>query len=444
MQLPFGLSAYSRANGRLPPVRLVNLFHEQAPTAPTGAVLLPRQGMQEEYDLGASIRGISRADGVFNGDVFAVAGDTLYRSETAVGTVDDDTFPVEWAYTVDGLFVLSGGIVYQYNGTTLVATDFPDDAPVASICDIDNFLFAVRLDTGTIYFRVPGDTTWNPLDFFSAEREPDPAIAVRALADLLYVFGTSSIEPFGLTGDVEEPATRIDGLAISRGCKDKASIAKLDNTLFFVGENNIAYRIDGVPQRISDHGIEERIEASGTASAFSYSNAGHTFYVLKLDSEILSYDVATGQWHQVEWPVEMGLYDGSRTWVTAGTAIHTLRDRTDDNGEVFARIFTAIAPTEDVGSCDAIEVQLSPGTALVGDEQPVLLMRWSDDQARTWTDWKEASAGFAGQFRHRIRYRRLGMIDAPGRVFEFKMTDPVEIRFSGVEMNPPGGGRSRA
>ncbi len=32
MRLPFGLSAYSRADGRLAPVRLVNFYVEQSPS----------------------------------------------------------------------------------------------------------------------------------------------------------------------------------------------------------------------------------------------------------------------------------------------------------------------------------------------------------------------------------------------------------------------------
>lgn len=444
MQLPFGLSAYSRANGRLPPVRLVNLFHEEAPTTATGAVLLPRPGIHDEYDLGADIRGLSRSDGVFNGDVFAVAGATFYRGETSVGTVINDTFDVEWAYTVDGLFVLSGGVVYQYDGTALTATAFPDSAAVASICDLDNFLFAVRQDTGTIYFRVPGDTTWNALDFFSAEREPDPAIAVRALSDALYVFGSSSVEVFGITGNVDAPVSRIDGLGMSRGVKDKYAIAKLDNTLFFIGENNVAYRISGTPVRVSDNGIEDALNRSSTATCFTYTVTGHEIWVIRLDAENIAYDASTGQWHTVTWNVRVGLPDGGGAYVASGSKVQTLRDQPNDNGMGFERIFTAVAATDVVGSCNAIEVALSPGTQITGDEQPILQMRWSDDQGRTWTDWKDAGCGFAGQYRVRVRYRRLGLIDMPGRLFEFRMTDPVAIRFSGVEINPASGGRSRA
>lgn len=441
--LPFGRSAYSRADGRLPPVRLVNLYAESAPTATGGTVLFPRLGLNQEYALPETLRGLYIEDGVFGGSLFAVSGESLYNGDTLVGeALGDDR--VEWTYTVDGMFLASGGTVYQTtDGLTLASTAFPDSAPVASITGVDNFLAAVRQDTGTIYFRVPGDTTWNPLDFFSAEREPDPAVCVRAMTDLLYVFGTSSIEVFQLTGDASAPFSRVSGFGADRGIKDRDSAVKVDNTLVFVGENSIVYRMAGVPQQISNPGIEEQIEKSSTASAWRYTQSGHEFYVLKLDNETLAWDASTGEWHNLDWPVSFGIYEGNTAYVAAGATIHTLRDRPDDNGEPIERIFTAIAATSKVGSCDGIEVQLSPGTSPIGSEPALLQMRWSDDQSRTWTDWKNASTGFGGQYRRRVRYRRLGMIDAPGRVFEFRMTDPVEIRFSGVEMNPPNGGRGR-
>jgi hypothetical protein len=37
----------------------------------------------------------------------------------------------------------------------------------------------------------------------------------------------------------------------------------------------------------------------------------------------------------------------------------------------------------------------------------------------------------------------LGMFDAPGAMFEFRLTDPVPFRLSKVAINDPGGGRSR-
>lgn len=443
MRLPFGLSAYSRANGRLAPVRLINLYVEQAPTSPGGTVAFARPGLVQS--INAVTRAVYREDGVFSGDVFRITGTSLYRAGTLVGTIAG-TDRVEWAYTVDGLFILGGGIVYQYNGTTLAATSFPDSASVASITQLDNVVIAVRADTGTIYFRLAGDTVWNALDFFSAERKPDPVLAVRTLGDTLYAFGSATVELFAPTGSAATPFQRIGGASINRGIKDRDSLCQLDNTLFFVGEDDIVYRLtEGAPARVSDHGIEERVQDSATAKAFACTWQGHTFMVLGLATETLAFDVAGGwaTWEHNGDPFPtVGIYDGVTTYV-AGSKLWTLGEVNTDDGAAMLRLFTAILPTEKRFLVDCIEVQLSPGVASVTAEPATIQMRWSDDQGRTWTDLKYASSGFGGEYRKRVRYRRGGMADAPGRAYEISITDNVSIRFSGVEANPPNGGRAR-
>jgi len=442
-QLPIGLSAYSRGQGTLAPIRLENLLIEDAPTSPSGKVLLQRPGLEAVYDR-PNIRGVYADPGVFGGALFYVTGETLYENSISLGSVFG-LDRIEWAYTVDGLFILSGGDVYLYDGSTLVVTAFPDDAPVSSITQINNFVVAVRQDTGTMYFRIPGDVTWNPLDFFSAEREPDPVVAVRPLNDLLYAFGSSSVELFALTGNADAPFDRVEGASFSRGTKDRDSIAPMDNTLFFIGEDSVAYRVGNVPERVSDHGIEERLRRSGSASSFAYNWDGHKVYVVELDDETLAYDAAGG-WStmtrgEFTFP-GIGYDDGSTTWV-GGAKVWRLTERNDDDGLELTRAFTSIVPTESPVFCDAIEIQLSPGVAAVGDEAAIVQTRFSDDQGRTWSDWRDAQTGLSGQYRNRVRIRRLGMIDAPGRVFQHRITDAVYMRFSGVVMNPPLGGRSR-
>lgn len=442
MRLPFGLSAYSRGDGRLAPVRLVNFYVEQSPTSPGGVVAIPRPGLAEHMDL--SVRGLYREDGVFDGDLFTVSGGDLRRGEDIIGTVAGTDRP-EWAYTVDGLFLLSGGIVYQCDGTAAVATAFPDGALVASIAQLNSILVAVRADTGTMYFRLPGDTVWGALDFFSAERKPDPVKAVRTLGDNLYAFGTASIEIFVPTNDSAVPFQRLDGASINRGLKSRDSICALDNTMLFVGEDNIAYRLATPPTRISDHGIEERLRQSESVEAFTYSWDGHTFLVLGLDGETLAYDIASG-WSQMTYDggkfPALGLYDGESVYV-GGDKVWTMADRGDDDGAEIERIFTAVMAAEKPMLLDCLEVQCSPGTTAPNVEPAIVQMRWSDDQGRTWTDWKDGSTGMSGEYRKRVRYRRLGMADSPGRVMEFRQTDPAIIRYSGCVANPANGGRAR-
>ncbi|MFZ2769786.1 MAG: hypothetical protein WAZ50_01530, partial [Minisyncoccia bacterium] len=269
----------------------------------------------------------------------------------------------------------------------------------------------------------------------------------RMLGDELYAFGSATVERFAVTGNSAVPFQRIGGVALNRGIKSRDSLSGLDNTLFFVGEDGIVYRLtEGPPARISDHGIEERIRASSTVRSYSATWEGHAFYVMGLETETLVYDVAGG-WAQWEYDggafPSLGLSDGERTFV-AGAKIWTLADQVfDDISTPVSRVFTAVLPAKGPVPVECVEVALSPGTTPLGSEPAVLWMRWSDDQARTWTDPREATTGFGGDYRKRVRYRRLGMADAPGRIFEFEMTDPIHIRFSQVVMNPENGGRGR-
>jgi hypothetical protein len=66
---------------------------------------------------------------------------------------------------------------------------------------------------------------------------------------------------------------------------------------------------------------------------------------------------------------------------------------------------------------------------------PVVEMRWSDDQGRTFTDWRKASLGRGGAYRTRVFWTRLDCMRAPGRLVEVRCSDPVNVVFSHLELN---------
>ncbi len=81
---------------------------------------------------------------------------------------------------------------------------------------------------------------------------------------------------------------------------------------------------------------------------------------------------------------------------------------------------------------------------LTGDyADPTIEMRFSDDFGRTWTGWEGASLGVQGDYRDMPEWRALGIVDYPGGIFEFRVTDPIGVRFSQALINEAGGGRSR-
>jgi hypothetical protein len=86
------------------------------------------------------------------------------------------------------------------------------------------------------------------------------------------------------------------------------SIAKLDNSIFWLGADprgyGIVYRNQGYTgKRVSTHAIEYAIQQYGDisdAQAYTYQQEGHAFYVLNFPNANATwvYDVATDAWHE--------------------------------------------------------------------------------------------------------------------------------------------------
>jgi hypothetical protein len=57
---------------------------------------------------------------------------------------------------------------------------------------------------------------------------------------------------------------------------------------------------------------------------------------------------------------------------------------------------------------------------------PQMILRWSNDGGRTWSNEYVRSAGQTGEYRQRVYWNRLGQ--ARDRVYEVSVTDPVPWR----------------
>jgi hypothetical protein len=56
---------------------------------------------------------------------------------------------------------------------------------------------------------------------------------------------------------------------------------------------------------------------------------------------------------------------------------------------------------------------------------PQIMLSWSDDGGKTWGNERWASAGRIGEYRHRVRWYRLGAFRQ--RVLRVQVSDPVPI-----------------
>lgn len=449
----YGRGAYRRTNGNLPELRLINLFLEQTPADETGVILQCRRGLEEHAARGnGPIRGIFSQEGAFSGAIFTVSGTTVYKDGTSLGTINGSG-PVRWAASATELLVTRGQSLYSYDGATLSAETFPDTASVRSVAYINSQFIAIRDATHKAYFRLT-DTAWDALDFFSAESEPDNLLDVIATKDNVYFLGQGTIEVW-VPSAGDPPFTRISNRLFPIGVIGTGCAVDLDNTVFLIGSDGILYRLGDVPERLSDHALEERIAASTTRSMFRFDYEGHKFCCIRLDDATFAYDVATGQicefatYNETNWRAQCAINVGTTAYFgddTDGT-VWTFGDTFQDDGSALEAYFTAALPINGgTVSFDSVEVRANVGWTepLDGDDaSPVIEMRQSRDAGATFGNWREASLGGQGNYRTRAVFRRCGLFDSPGALFEFRITDQSPRRISGVFFNEPGGGRSR-
>lgn len=68
---------------------------------------------------------------------------------------------------------------------------------------------------------------------------------------------------------------------------------------------------------------------------------------------------------------------------------------------------------------------------------PQLMLDWSDDNGKTWSNQRTASFGLAGRFLQRVKFFRLGQ--ARDRIYRVSISDPVKRVIIGANLEAEGG-----
>ena len=472
MKTPILGSTYVTRSVNAADARMVNLFPEVIPEGGKEPAYLQRcPGLQNLATIGnGPIRGLW----AFSSDntvAFVVSGNSLYKintsySATLLGTIAG-TGPVSMADNGTQLFIAANGPGYIYNNTTNVfapITD-PDYPGAVTVGYLDGYFVFNEPNSQKIWVTSLFDgTSVDPLDFASAEGSPDGVVGLIVDHRQVWVYGTNSVEVWYDTGASDFPLQRIDGAYNEIGCISAYTIAKMDNSLFWLGADargqGIVYRANGYTgQRVSTHAVEWHIQQYGTltdALAYTYQQDGHSFYVLIFPSANTTwvFDVATGAWHE-----RAGWSNGSFTrhrsncqmafnnqvivgdYENGNIYAYNL-DTYADNGQIqkWLRTWRALPTGQNNLKRTAhhsLQIDLESGVGLnIGQgSDPEVMLRWSDDGGHTWSNYHTASIGKIGQFYRRVFFRRLGMtLKLRDRVYELSMTDPVKTAIMGAEL----------
>jgi len=313
MKTPILGSAYVARSVNAADNRMVNLFPEIVPEGGKEPAFLQRApGLTALATVGAGpIRGLW----TYGSYGYVVSGNTLYQLDSswnavAKGTVGG-TGPVSMADNGTQLFIAANPQGYIYNASTDVfqqITD-PDFPGAGTVGYIDGYFTFNEPNSQKIWVTSLLDgTAVDPLEFASAEGNPDNVVAVFVDHREVWVFGSNSTEVWYDAGLLDFPLTRIQGAFNELGCAAPYSIAKMDNQVYWLGKDargqGIVYKAAGyIGQRVSTHAIEWQMQEYADltdAVGYTYQQDGHSFYVLNFPSADTTwvYDVATGAWHE--------------------------------------------------------------------------------------------------------------------------------------------------
>jgi len=293
--------------------RMVNLYPEVVPEGGKEPAYLQRcPGLALRATVGSGpIRGLWEHKNL----LYVVSGSEFYRvttgfTATKIGDVTG-TGPVSMTDNGTQIFIACNPDGFIYNTDTLQFAQItdPDFPGAVTVGYLDGYFVFNEPNSQRVWVtQLLDGLSIDPLDFASAEGSPDGLVSLIIDHREAWLFGTNSVEVWYNSGDPLFPLTRIQGAYNEIGCIAPYSVAKMDNSVFWLGADprgrGIVYRANGYTGvRVSTHAVEFAIQGYANLSdavGYTYQQDGHTFYVLNFTDADTTwvYDAATGAWHE--------------------------------------------------------------------------------------------------------------------------------------------------
>ena len=437
--------------------RLVNMYAEIQP--PDSKVPVVVHSCPGSYKFASLPEGPVQGMAVMDELLYAVTPRSFYRIEkdggyTKLGSV---MFNGRGSLSTNGIHVVAvdGNRGYAYS----VAGGLAEMAgegwyPANTVTHQDGYFIFPRKSTGQFFITNLLSIDIDALDYATAEAAPDDTLAILSDQRALWLFGAESTEVWFNNGNADFPFQRMQGAYIEKGIAAVQTVAKLDNSIFWLGNDRVVYRTQGYGfGRVSTHEIESEFLSGDVRDAYAYAyseEGGHAFYVLTVPSinRTCVYDVATQLWHERSHSVLgrhnslcyaycygkhlVGDFQSGNIYVLDKNVHH-------DNNDVQAR--EAVAPVVHNGrnrvSMYGLELQLNnPGNPtksdFTGDDflEPKVSLSYSDNDMKSWSQERGNVFGKNGQTLPRVNWGPMGQFVQ--RHVRVRVTDPVDFQIAGA------------
>ncbi len=452
-QIQFATQTYTDTSLPVSSQRLVNLFAEKCP--PDAKTQVAVRGSPGVGSFGSAGIGPIRGWTYMAGVLYLVSGTSLYSMSstgvaTFLGSVISGTAPVSMDNNGTQLVIVNGvhGYEYSVSGGFVVINDADFNAAKTVRFIDQRFAFDWAGTNKWFISDTLDGTSYDALAFASAESHPDNVLAVEVHHEIIIVFGDKSIELWQNVGAANFPFERVPGATIDRGLAAAYAVAEEDNTVFFLGEDRIFYKLSGTSiARISTHALEhewERYDGVSNAVCFSYTFAGHKFVGITFptQSRTFEFNIATGLWHERQsWDSNnnpMGLWRFQCMINAYGKTLlgdafsGTVGYLTDTTYTELSNTVQGLAVSPPVHQDRkrmfhaAFELKVESGVGIASGQgsDPQIMLDWSDDEGHTYTDQQEwSSMGAGGAYTTRLRWTRLGQ--SRDRRYRITVSDPV-------------------
>jgi len=447
VRLPLVVSPENRDETTRRDAKLINAYLEKI--SDEVVMVFKRPGLERYSNVGSAQVG----RGIYNwqGDIYTIWGDTLYKNNVAVsGTVDT----TNGAYTFNSvlgatpkMFLNNGIKGYVYDDTNglveITDTDFPSPH-VKGSAYLDGTLYVMDESANIHGSDINDPLAWDPLNVIKAQIEPDGGVFLAKQLVYVVAFKQWSVEMFYDAGNATgSPLGSVQGSKVNVGCRHPETIQDIEGTLFWVSEARSGscsvMSMNGMkPTQVSTPPIDRLLEEADFDGAMSWSVklSGHKWYGLTLPAGniTLVYDLTSQRWYQ--WTDPAGNYfplvDSSFSadqkpllqHLSDGD-VYYFQDMTyTDEGELFS--VDIITPNYDGGtrlkkylkSMDFIADQTNGG---------ILNVRKSDDDYQSWSNFRNVDLSVqrprltdCGSFRRRAYHLR-HRCNAPFRIQAIEM-----------------------
>lgn len=444
MRISLPIESYRRLGNT---ARLVNMQAEQMPPEAKSPVSL--MGTPGVRVFSTPTTGRGRGLHARGNKLYSLSG-TSYSEintntgvTTVIGTIPGSDRAFFSTNTTQSVIVANGIAYVEVAGVLTAITD-PDllIRRVGPCGFADNYILFIDIGSQEFIGSSLGDaTSYDALDFASAEGAPDNLVGIIVDHRQPILFGSESTEIWYDDGGDGFPFARSPGGFIELGCLAPRSIVQADNSVYWLANDLTVRRLSGdTPVRVSHHGVEAAIKGytnAMDAEALSYTHEGHICCAFNFihDNASWVYDVTTQEWHERDsfpahvWRAVDCVTLNSVTYVqdrnTGAVGILDSACATEW-GDPIRREWTyaEVYKENDRLFHSDFEVMMKMGVGNSSGSNPRIKLEYSDDGG-PWLSAGQQTIGRWGRNTNRVYTTRLGA--ARRRVYRNIISDPVTV-----------------